>query len=349
MSSSPSIEYDPKNMIFSRLGRSGLRVSRLSLGGWLTYGGAVKGDPVKDIIKTAFENGINFFDNAENYSNGQSEVEMGRVFKELGIRRSDIVVSSKVFSGVGRKGPNDRGLSRKHIIEGVDQSLKRLGLDYLDIVLAHRPDVTVPMEEIVRSFTYLINQGKAFYWGTSEWTALQLEEAFHVANKFGLIAPTVEQPQYSLLVRDKLEREFLPIFDRYGLGTMIWSPLSSGFLTGKYNDGIPENSRYATNPGEFQDTIAALKSPEGQAKIEKVKKLTKLAEEKLGCTVTHLSLAWTITNPNVSSCILGASKPEQVIDNLKALDVIPKLTPEILKEIDDIVQTKPVQFTMYGR
>ncbi|KAL7411145.1 NADP-dependent oxidoreductase domain-containing protein [Mrakia frigida] len=344
----PTVEFDPKDMEFVNLGRSGLRVSKFSLGGWLTLGGTQKGDIVKDIMKIAYEAGINTFDLAEGYADGNCEIEAGRVIKELGWRRSDIVLTTKIFFGVGRKGPNDRGLSRKHLIEGINESLERLDTPYVDVIFAHRHDATVPMEEIVRAFTQIINDGKAFYWGTSEWSAQQLQEAHHVADKYNLIAPIVEQPQYSMLHRERFEVEYAPIFKSYGTGTTIWSPLASGMLTGKYNDGVPEDSRYATNKEFFKDTVAKLKTPEGQAKIEKVKALTKVAESLDG-TMTHLALAWAAKNPNVSTVILGASKPEQVTDNLKALKLIPKLTPEIMAEIEKILDNTPEKPSTWGR
>ncbi|KAG8831124.1 hypothetical protein FRC20_008214, partial [Serendipita sp. 405] len=231
-----SVEYrefkmNPK-MEYRRLGPSGLRVSSLSLGGWLTLGGTVKGDPVKDIVQAAFDNGINFIDVAESYAGGNSEREVGRVLKELNIRRSDIVLSTKVFFGV-RKGPNATGLSRKHIFEGIHESLERLQTDYVDVYFAHRPDPSVPMEEVVRAFNWCINSGKALYWGTSEWSAREIEEAFHVANKFGLIGPIAEQPQHNLLHRQRPEVEFAPIYEKYGIKTTVWSCLASGKLTGK--------------------------------------------------------------------------------------------------------------------
>jgi len=337
-------------MIFRNFGKTGLRVPVFSMGGWLTLGGTQKGDIVKDIMTTAWDNGINFFDTAEGYAEGNSEVEMGRVLHEMGWQRSDYIISTKIFFGTGRKELNSRGLSRKHLVEGLNYSLKRLGLDYVDVVFAHRADPTVPMEETVRAFDHLVNTGKAFYWGTSEWTAQQIQEAHSIADRLNLIGPTCEQPQYSMLHRERFEVDYLPLFEGHkGLGTTIWSPLASGFLTGKYNDGVPKDSRYATNPEFFKDTVEKLKSPETQAKIQKVKKLTEIAEKELDCTMTHLALAWAIKNENVSTCILGASKPEQVADNCKALKVLPKLTPEIMTKIDEILENKPTQPMLYGR
>lgn len=341
------MQYDPKNMVFRRLGNSGLRVPLFSLGGWLTYGGTVKGDPVKDIIKTAFEHGINMFDTAETYANGQSEIEMGRVIKELGFIRSEIVITTKLFWGPNG-GPNGSGLSRKHIIEGTRGSLKRLQLDYVDVLFAHRCDIHVPMEEIVRAFNYVIEQGWAFYWATSEWSAQQIQEAIAVADRLGLIAPIADQCQHHMFHRERPEKEYAPLYKNYGYGTTLWSPLAGGLLTGKYNNGIPENSRLTTNSDVYANLIKSLKEPEGQAKINKVKELTTIAEE-LGCTMTHLALAWLARNPNTSTVILGASKPEQVVDNLKALDVVEKLNEDVLKRIEDILQNKPEEPPTYGR
>ncbi|KAG8748421.1 hypothetical protein FRC10_005968 [Ceratobasidium sp. 414] len=341
------VEYDPKNMQFRRLGRAGLRVPVFSLGGWLTFGGTVKGDPVKEIVKTAFDNGegkrqqfgalinyidtlgINMIDLAEGYAGGDSEREIGRVIEELGIRRSDLIITGKIFFGLGRKGPNDQGLSRKHIVEGVNETLERLRTDYVDIIFAHRPDPTVPMEEVVRAFDHVINAGKAFYWGTSEWSARQIEEAHHVARALNLIPPVAEQVQYQ------------PIFEKYGYGTTIWSALASGLLTGKYNNGIPKGSRFDTNPEFFKDTVESLSKEDGQKKIDKVKELTAFAENEVGCSVATLALAWAASHPNASTVILGATKPEQIIDNLKALDVIKKITPEVREKISKILDNAP--------
>ncbi|KAF4612127.1 hypothetical protein D9613_004385 [Agrocybe pediades] len=341
-------EFDPKNMPFRRLGPSGLRVPVFSLGGWLTLGGSVVGDPVKEIIKTAFEAGINMFDTAEAYAAGKSEQEIGRVIKELGLRRTDLVISTKLFWGL-RKGPNDGGLSRKHIIEGTQEALARLGLDYVDVLFAHRHDPNVSMEEIVRAFNYVIDQGWALYWATSEWSAREIEEAYHVANKLGLVGPIAEQCKHHMFHRDRPEKEYAPLYKKYHIGTTTWSSLAGGLLTGKYNDGIPDESRFATHSDFFKDTVKQLQSPEGQEQIRKVKELTKLAEEELQTTVGVLALAWVAKNPNTSTVILGASKPEQITENLKAIEVIPKLTPEIMDKIEKILSNAPEPLPTYGR
>ncbi|KAG5636540.1 hypothetical protein H0H81_007707 [Sphagnurus paluster] len=274
------------------------------------------------------------FDTAEEYSRGQSEVEMGRVIKELGLRRTDLVITTKLFWGRKREtDPNDTGLSRKHIIEGAQASLARLQLDYVDVIFAHRPDFTVPMEEIVRAFNYVIEKGWAFYWATSEWSAREIEEAHHVANRLHLIAPIAEQCLHKQTTKS-------PLYKKYELGTTVFSALAGGLLTGKYNDGIPQNSRLDTLASTFQSTVDSLQKPEGQEKIRKVRELTKIAEE-LGTNVTALSLAWVARNPNTSTVILGASSPQQIVDNLKAIDVVGKLTPEILERIDAILDNTP--------
>lgn len=335
------VEYDPKNMIFRNLGSSGLRVPVFCLGAWLTLGQTVQGDPVKEIIKTAFEHGINMIDTAEGYAAGKSETEIGRCFKELGYRRTDWIVTTKIFFGVGRKGPNDVGLSRKHLIEGLTESLERLQMSYVDVVFAHRPDSSVPMAEIVRAFNYLIDKGLAFYWGTSEWSARQIEEAFHVAADLKLISPISEQCKYNAFARDRFEVEYKGLFKDYNYGTTIFSALASGLLTGKYNDGVPEGSRFHTHPEIFKSTVDSLTEEEGLQKINKVKQLTEIAEKELGCSVGALALAWVAKHPNASTIILGATKPQQLLDNLKALDVLPKMTDEIYEKINDILANTP--------
>jgi voltage-dependent potassium channel beta subunit len=292
------------------------------------------------LMKRAFEAGINFFDNAEYYAHGLSEEVMGKAIKNNNFKREDLVISTKIFVGTGGWGPNAKGLSKKHLIEGLNASLRRLNLDYVDLVFAHRPDPEVPMEEIVRVFNHLINQGKAFYWGTSEWSAQQITEAHVIAQRLGLEAPVMEQPQYNLFEREKIEKDYLPIFENFGLGTTIWSPLAFGVLTGKYNNGIPEGSRFDAKEGMYKDIGNMFQTPDGKAKIEKVRKLAPIAN-KLGCSLAQLSLAWCALNPNVSTIIFGATKIEQLESNLKALDHVGKLTPEVIEEIEEIFQTKP--------
>lgn len=285
----------------------------------------------------------------EVYSNGQCEIEMGNALKELNWPRDEYVLSTKVFFGTGRKEPNTRGLSRKHVVEGLKSSLQRLQQPYVDIVLAHRPDVGTPMKEIVEGFTQVIrNLNLAYYWGTSEWSATQIMEATQVAEKYNLIAPIAEQPQYNAFHRQRFEVEYAPLYDQFEYGTTIWSPLAGGLLTGKYNDGIPEDSRYATNKSFFEGSIKSLQSDEGKAKIAKVRKLTEIAE-KLGGNVAQLSLAWCVKNKNVSTVILGATKTSQIEDNVKALKLLPKLTPELMEEIEKILDNKPAEPNSFNR
>ncbi|KAI8909285.1 hypothetical protein PhCBS80983_g00613 [Powellomyces hirtus] len=330
------------NMQYRHLGRSGLKVSVLSLGGWVTYGAQVGDDAAFSCMKAAYDAGINFFDNAEVYAGGESERSMGRAIKHFGWKRSDLVISTKIYWG-GGEGPNDKGLSRKHIIEGTKASLERLQLDYVDLIFAHRPDNLTPMEEVVRAFNWIIEKGYAFYWGTSEWSAEQISDAHRVAEKLGLIAPLMEQPQYNMFHRERFEKEYAPLFKKYGLGTTIWSPLASGVLSGKYNSGtVPEGSRFAVTDYAVIKRIkeGALDTEEGKAKLQKVIALEPIAK-KLDCTLAQLALAWCISNPNVSTVITGASKPEQVTENVKALAVVPKLSSEILEQIDAILDNKP--------
>ncbi|KAI1086957.1 Aldo/keto reductase [Rostrohypoxylon terebratum] len=341
--------YDPKDMQFRHLGPTGLKVSVLSLGGWLTYGGTEKGEIVKKCLETAWNHGINTFDTAETYANGESEVEMGQALKELDWPRDEYVLTTKIFFGTGRKEPNTRGLSKKHIVEGLKSSLARLQQPYVDVVFAHRPDPATPMKEIVEGFTQVIqNLNLAYYWGTSEWSATQIMEATQIAERYNLIAPVVEQPQYNAFHRQRFEVEYAPLFNQFKYGTTIWSPLASGLLTGKYNDGIPEGSRFAKHGDFFSNTIKSLQNEEGKAKIEKVKKLTAVAE-RLGGSTASLALAWTLKNPNVSTVILGATKVEQIEENVKALKFAEKLTPEVMEEIEKILDNTPTKPFAYGR
>ncbi|MBI2271653.1 MAG: aldo/keto reductase [Bacteroidetes bacterium] len=324
-------------MEYRKLGRSGLQVSALSLGSWLTFGKQINDNTAEDLMSVAYEAGVNFFDNAEAYANGKSETVMGAILKKMGWERSSYVVSSKVYFGDGGKLPNQKGLSRKHIMEGCNASLKRLQLDYVDLYFCHRPDKNTPIEETVHAMNTLIQQGKILYWGTSEWSAAELMEAFLVAEKDRLIAPTMEQPQYNMFERTKMEKDFLHLFKHYGLGTTIWSPLASGLLTGKYNAGLPDSTRVSMEGLQWlKDGLLV------QDKINKAKQLTELAKS-MGVSVTHLSLAWCLKNLFVSSVILGASKVEQLKENLKCLDAVAKHTPEVMEKIEAILQNKPVQ------
>jgi voltage-dependent potassium channel beta subunit len=323
-------------MEYRRLGKSGLLVSEFSFGAWVTFAKQVGEDAAASIMGYAYDNGVNFFDNAEGYEKGNAEIVMGEALKKLGWARDTYVVSSKVFWG-GDK-PNQKGLSMKHVTEGCHKALKRLQVDYLDLYFCHRPDVDTPIEETVRAMHNLIVQGKVLYWGTSEWTAQQITEAHMIARREHLTPPTMEQPEYNMFRREKVESEFQPIFYELGLGTTIWSPLASGFLTGKYNDGIPADSR-GNLPG-YEWLKQNLESEAGKAKIEKVKKLAVLAKEA-GLPVHHMALLWCLSNPRVSTVILGASKKAQLEDNLKALDSKAKLTPDVIEEIETILGNKP--------
>lgn len=323
-------------MEYRHLGSSGLRLSSLSLGAWITYGGQVDEVTARECMVAAHEAGVNFFDNAEVYDAGNAELVMGRVMKQCGWKRSDLVVSTKIFWG-GR-GANDRGLSRKHIIEGVDASLQRLGMDYVDLVFCHRPDYHTPIEETVWAMNLVIQRGKAFYWGTSEWSAEEITRAVGVARREHLIPPLMEQPEYNMFHRDKVEREYSPLYDEIGLGTTIWSPLASGLLTGKYNDGIPAGTRLALEGYEWlRDSVLGEKGPE---RISKVKKLAPVARE-LGCTLAQLALAWCLKNPHVSTVITGATRADQVRENMKALDVVGRLSEDVMERIDGILGNKP--------
>lgn len=323
-------------MEFRHLGSSGLQVSALSLGAWVTYGGQVGEEVAEECMTAAFDAGVNFFDNAEAYASGKAEIVMGRVLKKMGWKRSDLVISTKIFWG-GR-GPNDRGLSRKHVIEGTDASLQRLQLDYVDLLFCHRPDPRTPIEETVRAMNHVIHQGKALYWGTSEWSAVQLMEAFAIARRERLIPPQMEQPQYHMFERERVEKEYARLYTSMGLGTTIWSPLASGLLSGKYNDGIPEGTRM-TLPG-YEWLREMVESDEGRGRLEKVRKLAPVAAD-LGCTMAQMAIAWCLRNPRVSTVITGASRASQVQENMKALDVVPKLTQPVIDRIEAILGNKP--------
>jgi len=324
------------DMPIRRLGRSGLPVSALSFGSWVTFGEQMNVDAAAATMRVAYDAGINFFDNAEAYAGGQSETIMGEVLKREGWSRDSYVVSSKVFWG-GDK-PTQRGLHRKHVRDCCDTALTRLQVDYLDLYFCHRPDVDTPVEEVVFTMDQLIRAGKVLYWGTSEWNAQQITEAVGVARANGLHGPTMEQPQYHMFHREKVEAEFEPLYETIGLGTTVWSPLASGILTGKYRDGIPSDSRAAL-PG-YEWLRRRFESEEGQAMIAKARQLEPIAEE-LGCKLGQLAIAWCLTNPDVSTVILGASKVEQLEENLGALAVLDQLTPEVLTKIETVLANAP--------
>jgi voltage-dependent potassium channel beta subunit len=324
-------------MEYRRMGKSGLQLSILSFGSWVTFHKQVDDRLADELMGIAYDNGVNFFDNAEVYARSESEKLMGRVLKKKGWDRTSYTVSSKAY--FGWRGPdnkpNQTGLSRKHLVEACHEALQRLQLDYLDIYYCHRPDKNVPIEEVVWTMNILIQQGKILYWGTSEWSGVEIMEAHRVAQQYKLIGPSVEQPQYNLLERMKMEYEYEMIFKTVGMGTTIWSPLASGLLTGKYNDGIPEGSRFALQGFDWLKNQWMVDD-----KLARVKKLTAFSKE-LGVPLSVLSIAWTINNPNVTTAILGATKKEQLLENLRALEVLPKLTPEIMERIEDIMQNKP--------
>ncbi len=324
-------------MEYRFLGSSGLKVSALSFGSWVTFGDQIDEQRAFETMKTAYEHGVNFFDNAEAYAGGESEIMMGNIIQKAGWKRSDLVLSTKIFWG--GDGPNDRGLSFKHIVEGTNAALDRLQTDYVDLIFCHRPDIHTPIEETVRAMNQVIREGKAFYWGTSEWSAEQIREAYHIARRENLQPPTMDQPQYNMLRREKIEKEFKRLYTDIGLGTTIWSPLASGILTGKYNDGVPEGSRLSLDKYQWLREYI-LETESGKQKIEKARKLTPIADE-LGVTMAQMSLAWCLKNPNVSTVITGASRPEQVEENIQSLEVVEQLDEEIMARIEEILQNKP--------
>jgi voltage-dependent potassium channel beta subunit len=324
-------------MEYRNLGRSGLQLSVLSFGSWVSFSKQINDKVADDLMGIAYDNGINFFDNAEVYALGESEKMMGRILKKKKWDRTSYVLSSKAFFGWRGKDnkPNQTGNSRKHLTEACHEALQRMQVDYLDLFYCHRADKNTPILETVQTMNTLIQQGKILYWGTSEWTGVEIMEAHRCAEKYNLIAPTMEQPQYNLFERTKVEADYAEIYKNVGLGTTIWSPLSMGLLTGKYNDGIPKNSRFAlTDMAAIKETVIQ------EEKIKKVKKLAELAA-KMGVSLATLSIAWCIKNPNVSTAILGATKKIQLTENLKALDVVPLLNAEIMEKIEKIMNNKP--------
>ncbi len=319
-------------MKYRRLGKSGLQVSELSFGAWVTFAQQITEKTAEKLMTVAYDAGVNFFDNAEAYANGRAEMVMGRILKRQGWGRDTFLVSSKVFWGGDL--PNQEGLSRKHVIEACHAALRRLRVDYLDLYFCHRPDPNTPIEETVRAMSDLVAQGKVLYWGTSEWSAQEITEAHRIARELLLIPPTMEQPQYNMFHRERVEKEFAPLYQRFGLGTTIWSPLASGLLTGKYNAGDPGDTRislknYAWLREEFE-------TEEARKRLGKVKELAAVAED-LGTTLPQLGLAWCLKNPHVSTVITGASKPKQVKENMKAGELVEKLTDEVMARIETIL------------
>lgn len=323
-------------MEYRYLGASGLKVSALSFGSWVTFGHQLDEVSAADCMRAAFHAGVNFFDCAEAYAKGRAEELMGQVIRRAGWKRSDLVVSTKIFWG--GEGPNDRGLSRKRIIEGVNASLARMQLDYVDLLFCHRPDLHTPVEETVRAMSHLVDQGKILYWGTSEWSAPRLLEAYRVARREHLVPPLMEQPEYNMFHRKRVEREYAPLYAMMGLGTTIWSPLASGLLSGKYNDGIPEGSRLSLPT--FEWLRKRLLGPNAASQLEKVRALGRVAAD-LGCTTAQLAIAWCLKNPHVSSVITGASRVEQVRENMAALDVVSRLDAATMDAIELILDNQP--------
>jgi len=322
-------------MKYRNLGKSGLKVSELSYGSWVTFSFQLDTELATKMLKIAYDSGVNFFDNAEAYANGEAEVIMGEALKTLGFTRDTYCVSSKAFWG-GQL-PTQRGLSAKHLTDACNAALQRLQVDYLDLFFCHRPDPETPIEETVRAMHALVIQGKIIYWGTSEWEAAQIEEAYKVAEKHYLTPPTMEQPEYNMFNRSKLEKEYLELFKKRGLGTTIWSPLASGLLTGKYKNGIPEDTRMNLSGYEF--LRERLESEIGRTMVDKAKQLEKLADT-VGISLVNMALGWCLQNKNVSTVILGASRPEQLKQNLKTLDYLDQFDDSLMQQIDKIISNQ---------
>jgi voltage-dependent potassium channel beta subunit len=317
-------------MNYRRLGRAGLKVSELSFGSWVTYGNQMDESVARECMAAAYDAGVNFFDNAEVYAKGRSETIMGEALRKLGWRRASYIVSTKFYWGL-HDGPNEKNtLNRKYLMQAIDGSLERLRLDHVDLVYCHRPDPDTPIEETVRAMHDMIAAGKALYWGTSEWSAGDIVSAYAIAERHHLHKPVVEQPQYNLFHRERVEKEYARLYEDYGLGVTTWSPLASGLLTGKYNDGVPADSRARLKGYEWLSERVL--DPD---KLRRVRALAPIAQE-VGCTLAQLALAWCLKNPDVSSVITGASRPAQVVENMKALDVVQRLTPEVMARMEAI-------------
>jgi len=324
-------------MEYKNLGKSGLKVSRLSLGSWLTFGKQIENNIASDLMDLAYDKGVNFFDNAEIYARGESERVMGEILSKRDWQRDSYIVSSKAFFGRGGELPTQKGLSRKHLVEACEAALQRMKLDYLDLYYCHRPDKETPISETVWTMHNLIQQGKILYWGTSEWSAQEIMEAHMVAERYNLIGPPMEQPQYNMLHRDKVEVEFDQIYKTVELGTTIWSPLGSGILTGKYNEGMAEKTRLSMDGMEWLKDKSLV-----EENLEKVRKLTGLAKE-IGTTMPKLAIAWCLKNENVSTAILGASKVSQLEETLTAIDDVQLLTAEVMEKVNGILDNEPVR------
>ena len=322
-------------MEYRRLGKSGLQVSALSLGSWITFGNQISDDVAKQLMVTAYDHGVNFFDNAETYAEGKSEIVMGKILKKLGWDRTSYIVSSKVFFGDGRSKPNQTGLSRKHVIEACHDALRRLQVDYLDLYYCHRPDKNTPIEETVWTMHQLIQQGKILYWGTSEWSSQEVTAAHAAAKEHNLIGPTMEQPQYNMFHRKRVEVEYDQLYKNFGMGTTIWSPLASGVLTNKYIGKIPTNTRLELDEMQWLKDRAL-----SQERLEKVERLNEVAKS-IDTSLAKLAIAWCLRNKNVSTVILGASKLHQLEETLQSIDVLSYLTDSVQQKIEDILDNKP--------
>jgi voltage-dependent potassium channel beta subunit len=320
-------------MKYRRLGKSGLQVSELSFGAWVTFAQQISEATAERLMTIAYDAGVNFFDNAEVYASGKAEIVMGEILKRRGWGRDTFLVSSKVFWGGDL--PNQEGLSRKHVIEACHAALRRLRVDYLDLYFCHRPDPHTPIEETVRAMSDLVAQGKVRYWGTSEWSAREITQAHRIARELRLVPPTMEQPQYNMFHRERVEKEFAPLYKKFGLGTTIWSPLASGLLTGKYNDGDPGGTRISLK--DYDWLREQFENDEARQRLAKVKKLARVAQD-LGTTLPRLGLAWCLKNPQVSTVITGASKPAQVTENMKAGQLVEKLDAPVMQGIEQILQ-----------
>ena len=324
-------------MEYRRMGNTGLQLSELSFGSWITFGNQIEDNTSGRLLDMAHDAGINFFDNAEVYANGASEEVMGRLLAQRDWPRDTWCVSSKVFFGAGGKLPTQRGLHRKHVTEACHDALKRLRVDYLDLFFCHRPDKQTPMEETVWTMHQLIQQGKILYWGTSEWSAAEIMDAHRIAERHHLIGPVVEQPQYNMLVRGKVEAEFADVYRTVGLGTTIWSPLASGILTGKYNRSVGADVRLKRDELNWMAELLLT-----EENLKKVAALEEVAGD-LGTTMPKLALAWCLKNPNVSTVLLGATKTSQLEENLQAPEVVPLLTPEVMERIEEILDNAPAR------
>jgi voltage-dependent potassium channel beta subunit len=318
-------------MEYRRLGRAGIKVSVLSFGSWVTFSNQANVDAATEMMTAAYDAGVNFFDNAEVYAGGKSEEVMGAALKKLGWRRSSYLVSTKFYWGLNNNVNEQNTLNRKRLMEAMDASLKRFGLDYIDLVFCHRPDPETPIEETAHAMHDIVASGRAIYWGISEWSADEIRAAWSICDKHGWHKPMMEQPQYNLFWRNRVEKEYARLYEDIGLGTTIWSPLASGLLTGKYNNGIPKDSRGALSGYEWLQNALT-----DEKRLEKVRQLQKVADE-LGCSLAQLAIAWCAKNPNVSTVITGASRVAQVHENMKALEVLPKLTADVLAQIDGIM------------